>query len=57
MVDAGRQREQLRIASMNTKEGLQNSHGCHSFATANQSLDFSHPAAPRIACLKGHNCT
>jgi hypothetical protein len=56
MVDAGRQREQLWIASINTEEGLQSSHGCHSFATANQSLDFSHPAAPRIAFLQGHTC-
>jgi hypothetical protein len=56
MVDAGRKREQLGIASINTKERLQNSHGCHSFATTNQSLDFSNPAAPRIAFLKGHNC-
>jgi hypothetical protein len=54
VVDAGCQREQLRIASINTKEGLQNSHSCHSFTTANQGLDFSHPAAPRIACLQGH---
>jgi hypothetical protein len=57
VVDTGCQREQLRIASINTKEGLQNSHGCHSFATANQSLDFSYPAAPRIACLQGHTWT
>jgi hypothetical protein len=54
VVDAGRQREQLWIASINTKERLQNSHGCHSFATAHQGLDFSYPAAPRMTCLQRH---
>jgi hypothetical protein len=54
VVDAGRQREQLWIASINAKKGLQNSHGSHSFATAHQGLDFSYPAAPRMTCLQRH---